>query len=376
MTTVISGLVTSGQTATPSDPVIVSQSGTIDASSFSIVIETGANAVVAGTATGIGSSVYMFDDSRLYVAQSGLLAATDSNSADGIDAESNASITIAGTVIANDVGIYTTSDGFDIEITSSGLLIGGSDNDGADAGSYSAALGLIGSGRVVNHGTLIGEFNPNTGRSIALGNDYVEADGGAFVSTGDYDLTFVNTGLVEGDMIFSAGDDTYLARGTGFVYGRVYMGSGEDTYAGGSLDDTVALGGGSDTARGRQGDDTLKGDGGNDLLRGNDGDDVLLGGGGADRLIGGRGDDTLIGGAQADTFVFRGAFGSDTIRGFSTRAAEKIDLSGVHGIKNWKDLKNNHLSSDGKDALISVGDDEILLVGTGAGKLEANDFLF
>lgn len=376
MTTVVSSVSNSQLTATSSDPVVVAHTGTIDTVGTGLTVSSNANAVVAGTVASDSRAVSMGTDSRLFVAQSGLLTSVDDDSGDGIVASGlNASITIAGTVIANDLGIYATGENFDIEITSTGLLIGGSDNDGQDSGSYSAALGVIDDGRIENHGTIIGEFNPNTGRAIAMGNDFVDFNGN-FDGTGEFVLVFINTGRVVGDMEFSAGDDVYRARGQGFVDGDVDMGAGADTYRGADLDDTVKMSSGDDFAAGRDGDDVIYGGSGDDTLKGGRGDDVLNGGNDSDVLIGGRGDDTLDGGGRADIFVFKSDFGSDTILSFSLSKSEKIDLSAVKAIKNFADLRNNHLSKDKSDSLISAGDKEIRLDDTAIGDLQGSDFIF
>lgn len=133
-----------------------------------------------------------------------------------------------------------------------------------------------------------------------------------------------------------------------------------------------------DTLIGSGGKNTLVGLGGNDRLVGLNGRDDLQGGDGRDVLDGGAGNDMLTGGRQADRFVFKGAFGDDTITDF-TRAGklEKIDLSAIASIKGFRDLKKSHLSNVNGDAVIDDGaGNTITIDGVLKGALLANDFIF
>lgn len=135
----------------------------------------------------------------------------------------------------------------------------------------------------------------------------------------------------------------------------------------------------ADKLLGNGGDNRLMGLGGNDTLSGKGGDDLILGGSGRDKILGDGGNDDLFGEGGADRFIFKGAFGEDTVSDFETAGRkEKIDLSGVSSIKSFRDLKNNHLSENGDgDAVISDNNgNSITLDGVGIADLSGNDFIF
>ncbi|UWQ52524.1 calcium-binding protein [Leisingera caerulea] len=135
----------------------------------------------------------------------------------------------------------------------------------------------------------------------------------------------------------------------------------------------------ADKLLGNGGDNRLMGLGGNDTLSGKGGDDLILGGAGRDKILGDGGNDDLFGEGGADRFIFKGAFGEDTVSDFETAGRkEKIDLSGVSNIKSFRDLKNNHLSENGDgDAVISDNNgNSITLDGVGIADLSGNDFIF
>lgn len=162
---------------------------------------------------------------------------------------------------------------------------------------------------------------------------------------------------------------------------------GADTIQGSSGDDVILSSSGADQVSGNAGNDRIYGQNDNDTLSGNDGRDRLYGGagddsmdGGAskDKLIGGKGNDTLTGGSGSDVFIFSGRFGKDVITDFNAqRAREDIDLSNVKKIKNFKDLKNNHMSKSGDDVVIDDGrGNEITIEDVKMKHLDASDFLF
>ena len=138
---------------------------------------------------------------------------------------------------------------------------------------------------------------------------------------------------------------------------------------GSDANDRITGSGGANDLQGLDGNDRISGLGGKDLLRGDDGNDIL---------DGGAGDDGLYGGTGNDRFVFAGSFGSDTIFDFETAGKrEKIDLSDVSGIRNFRDLKKNHLSNSDDGAVIDDGDGNfILLEDVFRADLSSNDFLF
>jgi len=73
------------------------------------------------------------------------------------------------------------------------------------------------------------------------------------------------------------------------------------------------------------------------MVAGN-GNDDLIGGSGRDTMIAGTGHDTLISGSASDHYIFdRGEQGS-VIENFRT-GIDKIDLSSIHGLSNFNDLR-------------------------------------
>lgn len=197
------------------------------------------------------------------------------------------------------------------------------------------------------------------------------------------------------------GNDTIL----GATYNdTMYGGQGRDELRAGSGDDVLFGGSGSDQMYGDFGNDTLAGDSGADMLNGGYGEDALNGGGGRDKLLGGSekdvlsggagrdkllgqggadtlnggaGDDVMSGNGGADDFIFKNGFGKDIIKDFNaTNNAEDIDLRGVSQIKNFNDLKNNHMERDGSDVIITQGNNSITLEDVRMNDLGNADFLF
>ena len=119
--------------------------------------------------------------------------------------------------------------------------------------------------------------------------------------------------------------------------------------------------------------------GGSDRATGGSGADTINTGAGKDWLNGGGGADELTGGGASDLFVFTFAHGHDVITDFTASGGKKdiIDLSAISEIRNWKDLRNNHLFSDGGDARIDTsGTSSILLEDVSPEDLQAANFLF
>lgn len=152
---------------------------------------------------------------------------------------------------------------------------------------------------------------------------------------------------------------------------------GNDTMKGRGGQDDMDGGTGRDKMEGGGGNDKIAGGGGNDTLKGQAGRDTLLGGSGNDLLDGGRGNDAMTGGRGADVFKFGKGFGKDKIRDFdASNGREDIDLSGVSQIRNWKDLKANHMEASGDDVVIDQGKNSITLLDVSLGDLDRSDFIF
>jgi len=218
----------------------------------------------------------------------------------------------------------------------------------------------------------------------STGNDTLKGNRGADTLKGGDGDDQVRGGYGDDVLEGNSGFDTlYGSRGDDLLYGD----DGDDTLIGNGGTDTLygnlgadRLVGGNDDDRvyGGYHDDVLEGNSGSDILRGSRGDDVLFGGTGNDVLYGGTGNDRLTGGDDADRFIFRDGFGQDEVTDFDVSdAGDRIDLSDVSGIRNFDDLKANHLDSVNGHAVIRDGNgDEILLVGVGTSELSADEFIF
>lgn len=126
------------------------------------------------------------------------------------------------------------------------------------------------------------------------------------------------------------------------------------------------------------GDDELHGDAGNDQLFGGVGNDRLFGDADSDVLAGGIGNDKLEGGADSDRFVFKTGTDRDTVLDFDAKGSDHdiIDLGGLKTIKNFSDLKANHLDASNGDVVIKAGSDRITLEDTKLSDLDRSDFDF
>ncbi|CAN7372189.1 PQQ-dependent sugar dehydrogenase [Rhizobium sp. LjRoot254] len=124
------------------------------------------------------------------------------------------------------------------------------------------------------------------------------------------------------------------------------------------------------------GDDELHGGTGDDSLYGGIGNDSLFGDEDDDRLAGGIGNDTLEGGAGTDLFVFRTGSGHDVISDFDVAGDDHdvLGLAGLKGIESFRDLRRNHMSTDGDDVVIRVGSDRIVLENIDVSDLKAVHF--
>ena len=337
---------------------------------------------LAGTAIGNRVGVELDGSDILVVTQTGTVL---SERAFGIRTlwQDN-EVVVAGFVGSTDSGVELDGDRDRLHITQTGVVSGAQD---AGIQFRPAGVNMRGADNVLINDGLITVGTDGT--AAAVTNFNTRNDPSAVLNA-----TLINSGQIVGDVLLGAGIDTYDARGGGQVIGRIDLGDGDDLFRGGAFDETAKGGAGADRMFGGSGDDRLEGGVGEDVLRGQAGDDVLLGGGGNDLMIGGRGDDVLKGGGGADvlrgdggddeltggtggdTFIFRGGFGHDVIKDFKDINAEKIDLSQIARITGFGDLRANHLTQDGADAVITVGESSIRLVGFDRADLDAGDFIF
>lgn len=133
-----------------------------------------------------------------------------------------------------------------------------------------------------------------------------------------------------------------------------------------------------ESATGSEKGDILRGDAGANVLHGLGGGDRLVGRAGRDELIGGAGNDELVWGLGRDLFVFGNANGHDVIQDFDHGLnGEKIDLSDVSRIRNFRDLVRDHMAQDGPDVLIDDGArTQIVLSDVTLAELNRGDFIF
>ena len=164
-----------------------------------------------------------------------------------------------------------------------------------------------------------------------------------------------------------AGDDTLVGLGGDDA---LYGGGDSDFIDGGVGNDIVDGGSGNDAlVGGAQGDDTVYGGNGHDNLRGDDGNDTLFAGAGNDTLFGGHETNTLFGGDGSDIFVASAdEHGINTIADFE-QGADHIDLSGRH--VHFSELQ----ISGTTDAIVTFGDQVIVVTGVVPNALAASDFI-
>jgi hypothetical protein len=116
----------------------------------------------------------------------------------------------------------------------------------------------------------------------------------------------------------------------------------------------------------------IDGGGGNDTIVGSAGADDLRGGEyGNDVLNGGAGTDLMQGGKGKDVFVFDKGWGRDTVSDYADNS-DKLDFR-KSGAAGFGDLK---LAQVGQDIVISLGADEVVLLGINAATITQSDFIF
>lgn len=161
--------------------------------------------------------------------------------------------------------------------------------------------------------------------------------------------------------------------------GLVAPGSGKHRIEGTGDPEALFVTAADDLIFGYLGDDTISGGPGNDNLLGGDGDDAIAGGSGEDVIRGENGNDIISTGSGADMIVFASVDGMDVVTDFSARGRQHdiLDLSQVGAIKNFQDLKSDHLERHGSDVLVNASfGNSILLEDVKIRDLDASDFLF
>lgn len=243
--------------------------------------------------------------------------------------------------------------------------------------------------------------------------------------------TGVNSGLAEGDIFSSIENLTGSSykdnlrgdtkanelkggEGDDFIFGRdgndkIYGDGGNDILWGGRGADTLFGGTGLDEVRytdstkgltvdlltgintwvakgdsfasienlfGSVNNDILRGTDGNNKLIGFFGDDTIFGRDGTDVIVGSDGDDVIFGGSGRDVFVFDDGHDADTISDFDATNGDFINLVLYSSVSSFADLEND-ITAVGLDVFINLdGGDQIKLLNTTIGDIDASDFVF
>lgn len=288
-------------------------------------------------------------------------------------------VTIAGQVLAEQIGVFSLGENTHVTISKSGLIFG------------DFAVRLSGdNSRGVNNGTLIADDD-----IVYLGGD---------------DTRFLNKGVMRGDdAVALVGDDSVFTNGkAGIVevwtrgmyslavsgettktvnHGRMENSLANYLFEGGASDDifinrgvakgSISLGAGDDVFDGRGGrhKGDIIGGAGNDVLYAGEGNNALFGLDGVDILNGRKGNDSLTGGGDSDRFEFGTRFGVDTITDFEI-GVDEINLYRWKAVTDFDDLLDNHAFDKGGNVEFRAGKDKLILLGVSKDDLVETDFNF
>lgn len=261
--------------------------------------------------------------------------------------------------------------------------------------------GITEGGVVTVHPGFNGSLGNPGGDQIILGGtnafgefiDPVAADftqPGAEVATVHINTVARHAGTAGRDFIRGGADDDLVDAGAGrdVVFGGagwdVLDGEdGRDILFGGAGDDIISGGKGRDSLIGGHGYDDIDGGAGRDVIFGGDGDDNISGGDHRDALFGGNGDDVIqggagrdkiIGGGGDDIFIFATGDGHDRVLDFDRFGDDRIALS-IEGVESFADVQDAAHGWHNR-AVLSFGDDKLVLQGVSLDELTAEDFLF
>jgi len=333
----------------------------------------GAKSLIDGSAVNVGVNIGGDD---VTVTNAGVIKGL----VGGLQADISTSLNNSGRI---EGGWAVTSQFADFEVSNTGRIVGGA--YGIRAEGDAAVLENL-DGGVIKADTAVAFFDGENSSLNNAGKIFGDISGG----TGE--TSIVNRGIINGDISLGDGEDRIDTR-KGSINGEVDGGDGADTYIVGSQSINIVeqeSGVGMDVVRstvsftladnlesltllGKQDIDGTGNSGGNSL-RGNAGDNVLRGMHGDDSLDGGRGDDLLIGGTGEDVFEFDLKTGHDVIKDFTD--GEDLILSDfIGGQADFDDMMANHLTVQGKDLLITYGDDTLLLKNMDKADLDINDFM-
>ena len=273
------------------------------------------NRDVVGEAYNLNPSQYGGINYDLIVPVGVTVQSRASNAIDSYEPEGAHTITVHGTVIADDdgvklLGVQGTSH---INISATGVVTAGpSTADPPNLLSNAVIIDGLNS-TVDNAGTLWGSnagiyisapmVNYVTGTtSITNSGSITGLAYGLEVSVGFGTIAVDNSGTITGPIAIGGGGGIEVITNSGTINGSVNLSYGDDSFTNsGTLNGAVDLGEGDDIFS-----DTSTTAINHDSVNGGLGDDTLLGGAGNDTLIGGGGNDSLDGGEGFDTAMFSG----------------------------------------------------------------------
>ena len=221
--------------------------------------------------------------------------------------------------------------------------------------------------------TDIAEVNAHTGSDIVIASNLSEmsirgGQGNDTLIAGEQTVTFLYGSVNNGFDSFTngIGNSTIQVEATNTVIG----------FASNFINDVDTIDVNNQTKA------LIRGSSGSDIwdlsqvdIQNNPGDLIFHGRGGSDIITGNRGNDFLTGGSEADTFVFAGAFDTDTITDFQVKGADKIDLSDF-GL-TYAEVQGL-ISDDNTNATIDLsgeGGGTILIKNFLANQFSASDFI-
>lgn len=270
------------------------------------------------------------------------------------------------------IGYYSA---LNTTLTNSGLI---------EARGVYGAIGLIldANGSFTNSGTIRAIADHPAALSIAFTAFNVEA----ISARGNGVQTYVNSGLIEGDIAIYIADDAgvFIQRSiehvfnTGTIIGAVILGAGEDEVRNaGVIAGNIDLGGERDFYDGTGGlveggvfggfdNDRLIGGALEDYLFGEDGADAIFGAAGDDYIDGGRGNDALDGGTGIDTLSYL----SSGLRTTVDLVAGTGRAAGLDIVRNFENVQGSRFADvitgdGGANVLEGNGGDDVLNGGGG-----------
>lgn len=211
----------------------------------------------------------------------------------------------------------------------------------------------------------------NDGANFAYGgngNDYIYGgtDADRLYGQNGNDRLSGSNGV---DVLSGASGNDFLLGNNGNDY--AVGGTGNDLLMGGNDNDRLYGQAGNDALHGQAGDDLLLGGAGNDRMFGGSGDDRLYAGAGRDLLSGGAGDDRYVMGPGDDRVLLTNGWGEDTVQGFRP-GFDTLDFSRVSGIRAFGQLD---IERDGRDTVVSYGDDSVRLLNISPNQIDSDDFI-